>query len=110
LKVNASSGGVAPGHCDNHSFTLAEQDLTSWFMIFEHQTNRVQASNGWVSTDRSVLYVVTDGAASDGGVNGGPLAVQSELLFQTGFDIHVFGVGSRVRLYVTFIWSFSLCA
>jgi hypothetical protein len=59
-----------------------------------------QAANGWVATDRSVLYVVTDGAASDGGTNGDPLAVQSEQLANIGVEVHVIGVGDRVRQYV----------
>jgi hypothetical protein len=50
-----------------------------------------------VATDRSVLYVVTDGAASDGGTDGDPLAVQSEQLASIGVEVHVIGVGDRVR-------------
>jgi hypothetical protein len=53
-----------------------------------------------VATDRSVLYVVTDGAASDGGTNGDPLAVQSEQLANIGVEVHVIGVGESVRQYV----------
>ena len=53
-----------------------------------------------MATDRSVLYVVTDGAASDGGTDGDPLAVQSEQLASIGVEVHVIGVGDRVRQYV----------
>jgi hypothetical protein len=50
-----------------------------------------------VATDRSVLYVVTDGAASDGGTIGDPLAVQSEQLANIGVEVYAIGVGDRVR-------------
>jgi hypothetical protein len=50
-----------------------------------------------VATDRSVLYVVMDGAASDGGTDGDPLAVQSEQLANIGVEVYVIGVGDRVR-------------
>jgi hypothetical protein len=59
-----------------------------------------QAANGWVASDRSVLYVVTDGAASDGGTDGDPLAVRSEQLVNIGIEVHVIGVGDRVNQYV----------
>ena len=55
-----------------------------------------QATNGWISTDRTVLYVITDGPASDGGIDGDPLADESELLASLGVDVHVIGVGPRV--------------
>jgi hypothetical protein len=53
-----------------------------------------------VATDRSVLYVVMDGAASDGGTNGDPLAVQSGKLANIGVEVYAIGVGDSVRLCV----------
>jgi hypothetical protein len=56
-----------------------------------------QAANGWVATDRSVLYVVLNGATSDGGTNGDPLALQSEQLANIGVEVRVIVVGDSVR-------------
>ena len=50
-----------------------------------------------MATDRSVLYVVLNGATSDGGTNGEPLAVQSEQLANIGVEVRVIVVGDSVR-------------
>jgi hypothetical protein len=50
-----------------------------------------------MATDRSILIVVMDGAASDGGADGDPLAVQSEQLGNIGVEVYVIGVGESVR-------------
>jgi hypothetical protein len=53
----------------------------------------VQAANGWVADNRSVLFVVTDSEASDGGSDGGALRTESDLLANMGVDVYAIGVG-----------------
>jgi hypothetical protein len=75
----------------------------------QHQaTCDQQASNGWIATDRSVLFVVTDGAASDAGVNSAALTTQSELLTDLDVDVYGIGVGDQRHMFVS--CNFTVCS
>jgi hypothetical protein len=62
-----------------------------------------------VANNRSVLFVVTDGEASDGGSDGGALRTESDLLANMGVDVYAIGVGDGLFRQVAVQPNFCAC-